>query len=57
MACEMWAWTIAVAVLLSMDSRYEHYPSEDEEGDVPEYAISTPHDPKARNQRRQQGIR
>jgi hypothetical protein len=53
MACGMWAWTTVIAVLLSMDSRYEHYAGEDEEGDVPEYAISTLHDPRARNQQRQ----
>jgi hypothetical protein len=49
MACGMWAWTTVIAVLLSMDSRYEHYAGEDEEGGVPEYAIGTPRDPRARN--------
>lgn len=51
MACGMWALAIIVAVLLSMDSRYEHYACEDEEVNVPEYAMGTPHNPRARNQR------
>lgn len=55
MACGMWAWTAAVAVILSMDSKYEHHAGDDEEADVAEYAIGTPHDPRARFQQHQQG--
>jgi hypothetical protein len=44
----MWAWTAAVGVILSMDSRYEHHAGDDEEAVVAEYAIGTPHDPRAR---------
>lgn len=45
----MWAWTIAVVVVLSVDSRHEGYASyanSCEQEDVPEYAIGMPHDPR-----------
>lgn len=58
MAYGMWAWTVANAVVLSVDSRGEDHATGYEEGDVyvPEYAIGTPHDPKVNPQLRQQGI-
>lgn len=56
MAYGMWAWTVANAVVLSVDSRGEDYAAGDEELDVPEYAIGTPHDPRVRSQQRQQGV-
>lgn len=53
----MWAWTIAVAVVLSMDSRYENHAGVFEEGeDVSEYAVGTPHDPRADSRRRQHDV-
>ena len=45
----MWAWTIAVAVVLSVDSRHEdytNYANSCEQEDVPEYTIGMPHDPR-----------
>lgn len=30
----MWAWTAAIAVVVSMDSKYEHHAGDDEEADV-----------------------
>lgn len=53
MACGIWAWTAAVAVILSMDSKYDHHAGDDEEADVAEYAIGTPHDPRVRLQQHQ----
>jgi len=45
-ACGMWGWTVAVAVMLFLDSRYEGRTWTSEGVDVPEYAIGTPHDPR-----------
>lgn len=45
----MWAWTITLAVIVSLDSRYEGH-TWTREGDVPEYAIGTPHDPRMHSQ-------
>jgi hypothetical protein len=49
MACGMRAWTGAVAVVLSVDSRRENEADPCEEVDVAEYAIGTPHDPRVRS--------
>lgn len=54
MACGTWAWTAAVAVILSMDGKYEHHVGDDEGVDVAEYVIGTPHDPNVRLQQHQQ---
>lgn len=44
-----WAWTITVAVLLSVGSRHEdyaNYANDCAQEGVSEYAIGTPHDPR-----------
>lgn len=56
MACGIWAWTAAVAVILSMDSKYDHHAADDEEADVAEYAIGMPHDQRVRLQQQQRNI-
>lgn len=56
MAYGMWAWTAANAVILFVDGRHEDYDVRYRDVDVPEYAVGTPHDPRVRSQRRQQGI-
>lgn len=53
----MWAWTAAVAVVLYMDRGNESTVGSYEELDVPEYAIGTPHDPRAPLQSNQQSQR